>query len=201
MRSLVVARREGNGRARRATTNTAARHRRLRAADLVVAPTAAMLDALREHYGSRTETRVIPNARDATSFEPAAKQPFIFVRGTAVGRGEESRRAGCGRAARAVAGRSRGRRCASERQRARSRSIVHSLGRLTHAAACAALAAASIYALPARYEPFGLSALEAALSGCALVLGDIPSLREVWGDAAIFVDPDDHDALAARSAT
>ncbi len=32
--------------------------------------------------------------------------------------------------------------------------------------------------LPARYEPFGLSVLEAALSGCALVLGDIPSLRE-----------------------
>src|SRR4051812_33332264 len=50
--------------------------------------------------------------------------------------------------------------------------------------------AASIYCLPARYEPFGLSALEAALSGCALVLGDIPSLRELWGDAALFVSPD-----------
>ena len=34
--------------------------------------------------------------------------------------------------------------------------------------------------LPARYEPFGLSILEAALSGCALVLGDLPSLRELW---------------------
>jgi glycogen synthase len=38
--------------------------------------------------------------------------------------------------------------------------------------------------------------LEAALAGCALVLGDIPSLREVWGDAALFVHPDDGDALA-----
>jgi glycosyltransferase involved in cell wall biosynthesis len=56
---------------------------------------------------------------------------------------------------------------------------------------------ASIYALPARYEPFGLSVLEAALSGCALVLGDIPSLREIWGDAAIFVPPDDRDAIAS----
>jgi glycogen synthase len=27
------------------------------------------------------------------------------------------------------------------------------------------------------------------------VLGDIPSLREVWGDAALFVPPDDDDAL------
>jgi hypothetical protein len=56
---------------------------------------------------------------------------------------------------------------------------------------------AAIYALPARYEPLGLSVLEAALAGCALVLGDIPSLREVWGgEAAIFVPPNDVDALA-----
>ena len=34
-------------------------------------------------------------------------------------------------------------------------------------------------------------------SGCALVLGDLPSLREVWGDAALYVRPDDH--ASARS--
>jgi glycosyltransferase involved in cell wall biosynthesis len=56
---------------------------------------------------------------------------------------------------------------------------------------------ATVFAEPARYEPFGLAALEAALSGCALVLGDIPSLREVWGNAATFVSPEDPDALAA----
>jgi glycosyltransferase involved in cell wall biosynthesis len=56
-------------------------------------------------------------------------------------------------------------------------------------------ARAAIYALPARYEPFGLTALEAGLSGCALVLGDIASLREVWGDAALYVAPDDLDGL------
>jgi glycosyltransferase involved in cell wall biosynthesis len=58
------------------------------------------------------------------------------------------------------------------------------------------MASASIYVLPAYYEPFGLSVLEAALSGCALVLGDIPSLREIWRDAALFVAPDDHASLA-----
>jgi glycosyltransferase involved in cell wall biosynthesis len=57
------------------------------------------------------------------------------------------------------------------------------------------LSRAAIYAAPARYEPFGLAALEAALCKCALVLGDIPSLREVWDDAALFVTPDDHGAL------
>src|SRR4051794_17926971 len=54
---------------------------------------------------------------------------------------------------------------------------------------------ASIYAAPAVYEPFGLGILEAAGDGCALVLGDIPSLRELWEDAAIFVDPHDSGAL------
>jgi glycogen(starch) synthase len=55
--------------------------------------------------------------------------------------------------------------------------------------------AAPIYAAPAAYEPFGLGILEAARDGCALVLGDIPSLRELWTDAAIFVEPRDPRAL------
>jgi hypothetical protein len=29
------------------------------------------------------------------------------------------------------------------------------------------------------------------------VLGDVPSLREIWGDAALYVPPEDHDALHA----
>jgi glycogen synthase len=73
---------------------------------------------------------------------------------------------------------------------------VHLLGHLAAADLEQWFRRAAIYALPARYEPFGLSALEAALAGCALVLGNIPSLRELWRDAALFVEPDDHDTLA-----
>jgi glycosyltransferase involved in cell wall biosynthesis len=36
------------------------------------------------------------------------------------------------------------------------------------------------------YEPFGLAPLEGALCGCAVVANDIASLREVWGDGAIY---------------
>ncbi|MCK6630404.1 MAG: glycosyltransferase [Anaerolineae bacterium] len=54
---------------------------------------------------------------------------------------------------------------------------------------------AAIYALPTRCEPFGLAVLEAAMADCALVLGDIPNLREVWGDTALYVPPDDPPAL------
>src|SRR5258708_16531928 len=39
--------------------------------------------------------------------------------------------------------------------------------------------------------------LESALSGWAPVLGDIESLREVWGDAAAYVDRDEVGGLVA----
>jgi hypothetical protein len=48
---------------------------------------------------------------------------------------------------------------------------------------------------PARYEPFGLGPREAGLAGCALALGDLASLHEVWGDAATYASDD--TALAA----
>jgi len=54
---------------------------------------------------------------------------------------------------------------------------------------------ALIYAPPLLDEPSGLQVLEAARERCALVLGDIPSLRRAWENAAIFVDPRDQRAL------
>lgn len=49
----------------------------------------------------------------------------------------------------------------------------------------------TIFLSTSKYEPFGLSVLEAAQSGAALVLSDIPTFRELWDGAAVFVDPDD----------
>jgi glycosyltransferase involved in cell wall biosynthesis len=71
------------------------------------------------------------------------------------------------------------------------------LGRLAPRELDALRARAAVFAAPARYEPFGLAILEAARGGCSLVLGDIPSLRELWDGAARFVDPDDPDSLRA----
>ena len=44
-----------------------------------------------------------------------------------------------------------------------------------------------IFVSVSRYEPFGLAVLEAAHAGCALVLSDIPTFRELWQGAASFV--------------
>ena len=72
---------------------------------------------------------------------------------------------------------------------------VHWLGRLDRGDLIAVMAQAAIFAAPARYEPFGLAVLEAANAGCALVLGNLPSLVEMWGHAARFVPANDPQAL------
>ncbi|HEX2656581.1 MAG TPA: glycosyltransferase family 4 protein [Xanthobacteraceae bacterium] len=77
------------------------------------------------------------------------------------------------------------------------------LGEVPHTKVAELMARAAIFVAPALYEPFGLSVLEAAASGCALVLADIPSFRELWNDAAWFVNPRDereiHSALSHLS--
>src|SRR5205823_2424937 len=64
---------------------------------------------------------------------------------------------------------------------------LRALGELGHTRVKGLLAARPIFASAALYEPFGLSVLEAAQAGCALVLSDIPTHREIWGRAAKFV--------------
>jgi glycogen(starch) synthase len=171
--------------------------RSLQAADLVTTPTRAMLQALLEHYGAKLpRTRVIANGCDASRFKPGVKEPVILSAGRLWDEGKNI--AALTRIAPRLswpvylAGEQRnGEGCAFDPDDCRL------LGQLSQEALETWYARAAIYALPARYEPFGLSALEAALSGCALVLGDIPSLREVWGDDAVFVDPDDAEGLHA----
>lgn len=56
---------------------------------------------------------------------------------------------------------------------------------------------ASLFVSPARYEPFGLTVLEAAQAGCPLLLSDLPSFRELWGDAASYLADDTPQTIAA----
>jgi glycosyltransferase involved in cell wall biosynthesis len=165
-------------------------------AALVVAPTRAMLRALEAEHGAVRAGAVIPNAAAAARFAPGVKEPFVLTAGRLWD--EAKNVAALGRVAPQlpwpvwVAGDAR-----HPDGGAAATGGLRPLGRLAQPALAAWLGRAAVYALPARYEPFGLSALEAALSQCALVLGDVPSLREVWGDAALYVQPDDHDALHA----
>jgi glycosyltransferase involved in cell wall biosynthesis len=154
----------------------------LGAADAVVAPTQAMLSMLRENYEVAFDGCVIANGVDASGFAPGPKRPCILSAGRLW---DEAKNIAL---LEAIAPRVRWPiRVAGEADRALRG--VTALGALTPQALREEMSRAAIYAAPASYEPFGLAVLEAALSGCALVLADIPSFREVWGDAAWFVDP------------
>ncbi|WP_243371689.1 glycosyltransferase family 4 protein [Geotalea sp. SG265] len=169
--------------------------RGLARADLVAAPSMAMLKAVEGSYLPLANTRVIYNGRCRKRYRPDNKINFIL----SVGRiWDEAKNIG------AVAGLApalpwpvfvAGEEKHPEGAASLLDNVSH-LGNLPPAKLAPWFASAAIYALPARYEPFGLTVLEAALSGCALVLGDIPSLRELWEGAAVFVPPDDTDALA-----
>jgi glycosyltransferase involved in cell wall biosynthesis len=74
---------------------------------------------------------------------------------------------------------------------------LRTLGRLDDEEIGDWLAQRPIFASVPRYEPFGIAVLEAAQAGCALVLSDIPTLRELWDRAALFVDPGDDAAIAS----
>src|SRR3954451_12539807 len=168
--------------------------RGLRAADLVVTPTFAMLRWLESLYGPLQHARVIPNGRRAELFPPLPKEPCVLGAGRLWDEAKNVR--ALARVAPRlswpvlVAG-------DSEHPEGGDNPLenLRHLGRLAPPALASRLGRAAIYALPARYEPFGLSILEAALGGCALVLGDVESLRELWDGCAFFVPPEDDAAL------
>jgi glycosyltransferase involved in cell wall biosynthesis len=56
---------------------------------------------------------------------------------------------------------------------------------------------ASVFGFLSEYEGFGLTPLEALAAGVPSVVLDTPVAREVYGDAAVYVPPDDVRAAAA----
>ena len=162
--------------------------RSLRCADRLVAPSRAMLQALCRHYGPFRNTQVIPNARDPFGYRPAVKEPFVFCAGRLW---DEAKNVDALCAAAPfiswpviVAGADAGPN--GERRDLPHLTHLRSLGTT---AISRWMARAAIYASPARYEPFGLGVLEAGLSGCALVLSNLDSQREIWERAALYVTP------------
>lgn len=48
---------------------------------------------------------------------------------------------------------------------------------------------------PSLYEGFGIPPLEAMKNGCAVVVSEIPSLKEVCSTAVLYIDPYDMDSI------
>lgn len=165
--------------------------RGLAAAQRWVAPTKAFRDTIETLYEPAIAGAVIWNGLPSLPMAQS-KEPFVL----AAGRFWDEAKNLAALAAVAdtiawpirIAGAARG----EERVAAGN---MHRLGTLPRREVLAQMQRAGIFVAPARYEPFGLGILEAALSGCALVISDIPTLRELWTEAAAFVDPQKPSAL------
>jgi glycosyltransferase involved in cell wall biosynthesis len=159
-----------------------------------------VLDDLARHYGfSAQKAAVIPNGIDLAAFAPDSKRPVVMAAGRLWDEAKNlsflDELAGELPWPVEIAGD-----CAHPESESVRFSAVRPLGMLNSGEMAEHLGEAAIFAAPARYEPFGLGILEAAASGCALVLGDIPSLRESWDGTAVFVSPDDRPGWRAALA-
>jgi len=167
--------------------------RGLQGATQVVAPTRAMLGELERIHGPLATRRVVHNARAMTRVR-VTREAWVLTAGRIW---DEAKNV---RVLEVAARRVRIRAAGEARDPAghdRPSPALELLGRLGSEEMREAMGRAAVYAHPAVYEPFGLAPLEAALQGCALVLSDIPSLRELWEGAAVFVPPREAPAWAA----
>ncbi len=167
-----------------------------------VAPTRWMLDAASHHFARPANASVIYNGRTPAAFNPhVSKDSFVVSVGRLWDSGKQvsllAQQQDLPGAAYIVGAEQhpepalRSNTIYGEH----SRSRIHFKGPQSEQQLRQLYSRASMYIATSRYEPFGLAPLEAALSRCALVCNDIPSLREVWGDATVYFERNNPQSL------
>ena len=166
-------------------------------ADALIAPSAAFSAATMSAYGHSIAPLVVRNGRAShQAREPIGRVDAVFTSGRLWDFGKDLATLDDAAASLPWPVLAAGPLDGPNGERA-SFSHLQATGRLSHDQVANHLAASPIYATSARYEPFGLGVLEAAQAGCALVLSDIPTFRELWDGVAIFVQPGDAQGYAA----
>jgi glycosyltransferase involved in cell wall biosynthesis len=164
----------------------------LELADAAVAPSGAFGAMLQHCYGLDQALTVVRNGRRPLAHKPGEPQAVAFTAGRLWDEGKNvavlDRAAGLTAVPIRAAGPLFGPNGSGV-----TLSNLETLGSLDADGIGGVLAGQPVFASAAVYEPFGLAVLEAAQAGCALVLSDIPTFRELWDGAARFVYP--HDAV------
>src|SRR5215207_10135814 len=169
-----------------------------RTADALIAPTAAFANVTCRTYGLREAPYVVHNGRSVAAprpDRPAFPASFAFTAGRLWDEGKSL----------AVLDRAAARLSlpivaagplAGPNGARIDLPHLKTLGQLSEGEIARWLKPAPVFVSSALYEPFGLAVLEAAQACCPLVLSDIPTFRELWDGAALFVAPDDDRAFA-----
>ncbi len=172
-------------------------------ATAVVAPTRWMLEAASRYYGRPAQSHVIPNGRSPLLFNShISKENYMISVGRLWDGGKQvtllAQQTDLPMLAYIVG--------SEQHPEARfqtstifgdnGRARIHLRGPQSEAQLRQLYSRASIYVATSRYEPFGLAPLEAALSRCAVVCNDIPSFREIWGEAAVYFERNSATDLA-----
>ncbi|WP_225425448.1 glycosyltransferase family 4 protein [Pelagerythrobacter rhizovicinus] len=169
----------------------------LLSAEVTVAPSAAFAEILRETYELPRTPRAIHNGR--YPLPPTGRGSGEHLFALTVGRlwDEGKNMAVLDRAAASAATPMLA--AGASESPSGKRIPLHHLqlcGKLDEHELATLLAKRPIFASAAIFEPFGLAVLEAAMAGCPLVLSDIPTFRELWGGAAIFISHADAEGFA-----
>ncbi len=167
----------------------------LAAVDAVVTPTAAFAEITRRRYALAAAPQPVHNGRTPLNLPQAAPQHYVFTAGRLWDEGKNV--VTLDRAAATIPVPAH---AAGPVQGPNGVAVMfdhlHCLGNLEEEELARWLAATPIFVSPALYEPFGLAVLEAAAAGCPLILSDIPTFRELWEGAALFVPARDERGFA-----
>jgi glycosyltransferase involved in cell wall biosynthesis len=170
--------------------------RGLRACDRVIAPSASYARIVQRRYGLAIQPRVVYNGRAAfVDRIHVAQQDCAFTAGRLWDDAKNVRTLDAAAALVPFPIHAAGPVTAPHGGTIEIEHL-HPLGCLTSEEMARILAGSPVFATAASFEPFGLAVLEAAASGCALVLSDIATFRELWDGAALFAAPDDHMSFA-----
>ena len=178
--------------------------RGLLGATVLVAPSAAMLESIHLSYGQVAREQVIYNGRNPIFFNPyVSKEDSVLSVGRLLDAGRQVHLltqhqhplsvciVGSEQPANAARVPIR-----ADVKVATDRLCVSLKGPQTESQMRNLYSRAAVYAATARYEPFGMEPLEAALSRCAIIANDIPSYREIWGEDAVYFSTNDSASLA-----
>lgn len=167
----------------------------LNVSNLVISPSCALLRQAMEIYEFSSKTKVIHNGRELKFSEEINKEKIIFAMGRIWDEAKNLEILSAVAKNLAwpvyIAGDNKDPHTGKELQIEN----VHFVGQLSSSEVKEYLQRASIFVSPAKYEPFGLSILEAAKAGCALAISNIDTLQELWCGAATFFDPGNKDEI------